>query len=269
MEITTGLSRFYNYISTGLSPTAAGVSLPAWIEMLAILICAASGVFSAREKHLDYIGTIASGMMCGLGGGLLRDVIMQVGDVYMMRDPLAIPIVTIACLITFGLPGFIYKSRRLIIILDIFSVGLFSAIGADKAMMYGLGFSASVFLGTITAVGGGMLRDICMAEIPNIFKSSNYYAVASLAGSAVYYILAVNLHIQKFYALLACVFITLLLRYISVRFDILSQTDVDFVPMISTPLKKAARNVIDAANAPTAINPPSSSTPNKDAEKDH
>ena len=75
--------------------------------------------------------------MVSLGGGLIRDVILQVGDVYILRQPLALPVSIATAAAVFMFPVVVEKPDRLVAALDIFSVGLFAVMGADKTMVYG------------------------------------------------------------------------------------------------------------------------------------
>ena len=151
---------------------AAGeqVSIPIWLEMLAVVVASVSGVLTAREHKLDFIGAIGLAVACGLGGGIIRDVILQKGAVYILDQPLALPMSVATAAIAFVFPVIFEKPDRLIAILDIFSVGLYAAVGADKSMVYELSPMVCVMMGFFTAVGGGMLRDVFLGQTPGIFQ---------------------------------------------------------------------------------------------------
>ena len=114
-------------------------------------------MLTARKRNLDLIGAIALAVVCGLGGGLLRDMTLQVGDVYILKQPLALPISIATAAIIYIVPAVVDKPERLIPILDILSVGIYSATGADKAFVHGFDPFVCVMMGVFTAVGGGML----------------------------------------------------------------------------------------------------------------
>ena len=103
-------------------------------------------------------------------------------------------------------------------------------------------------MGFITGVGGGMLRDIVLGEVPRIFKRSNWYAFCAVAGSVVYYACAVGLQLNKTWAATACILVAVLLRRLSLRFGWYSPTDVDLTPTV----KDAAQAVADAAREVTS-----------------
>lgn len=83
-------------------------------------------------------------------------------------------------------------------------------------------------MGVFTAVGGGMLRDGFMGDVPGIFQCTNFYAIASIGGGATYVALVSLTNIPSVAALAACVFVTIGLRWLSLRFDIKSPTEDDF-----------------------------------------
>ena len=209
------------------SGASEAVSIPFQLEMLAIVIAAISGVLSARERKLDLIGAVGLAVIASLGGGLLRDMILQVGDVYILRQPYALPAAILTAAAVFVFPQLVENQDLLIGILDIFSVGLYSAIGADKAMVYGFEPVVCITMGFFTGVGGGMLRDVFMGQTPTIFKRGNFYAIASIGGAATYIALIEVGHVWNIAALVGCVAVTMVLRWVSIRFDIKSPTEID------------------------------------------
>lgn len=225
------------------SPTAAGMPVPLWLDLLAVVVGSLSGILHARERHLDLVGFIGLAIICGLGGGLVRDTIMQVGDVYMLKSQWAIPVTIAAGTLGFLFPSSVAAYPNLLEWTDIMSVGLFSAAGTDKAILYQLGPTAVVLMGTITGVGGGMLRDAFMGEVPRIFRRSNWYALCAIAGSVVYYLCVSVFLLHKGWAAAICVAVTLLLRRVSLRFGLYSPADVDLSPAV----RDAAQAVADAA----------------------
>ena len=161
---------------------AESVTIPLAFEMLAVVVAAATGALTARENKLDLVGAIGLAVLVSLGGGLIRDVILQEGNVYILQQPLALPVSIFTAAAVFTFPVMVEKPDRLVAVLDIFSVGLFAVMGADKTMLYGYPAITCVMMGFFTAVGGGMLRDVCLARVPFIFQRSNLYAIAAICG---------------------------------------------------------------------------------------
>ena len=224
----------------------APVAIPIQLEMLAVITSSIGGAMAAREKHLDLMGSLGLAVITALGGGLIRDVIMQVGDVYILNQPLALPVSLGVAAAVFALPQLLKNQDQLIAILDIFSVGLYSAGGADKAMVYGLEPSVCIMMGFFTGVGGGMLRDICTGQTPYIFQRGNLYAMTSVAGAAAYIAGVEFFGMWNIAALVVCVAVTMGLRWLSLRFNIMSPTEVDLTP-VAKPIKHVARAAKTAA----------------------
>lgn len=219
------------------------VAIPLAFELLAVVVAAATGALTARENKLDLVGAIGLAVLVSLGGGLIRDVILQEGNVYILRQPLALPVAIATAAAVFTFPVMVEKPDRLVAILDIFSVGLFAVMGADKTMLYGYPAITCVMMGFFTAVGGGLLRDVCLARVPYIFQRSNLYAIAAIAGALTYIVLVQCLDIWNIVAAVISVAVTMAVRWWSIRYNIMSPTEVD-LHKLPEPVKKVARPVV-------------------------
>ena len=219
------------------------VAIPLAFELLAVVVAAATGALTARENKLDLVGAIGLAVLVSLGGGLIRDVILQEGNVYILRQPLALPVAIATAAAVFTFPVMVEKPDRLVAILDIFSVGLFAVMGADKTMLYGYPAITCVMMGFFTAVGGGLLRDVCLARVPYIFQRSNLYAIAAIAGALTYIVLVQCLDIWNIAAAVISVAVTMAARWWSIRYNIMSPTEVD-LHKLPEPVKKVARPVV-------------------------
>lgn len=219
------------------------VAIPLAFELLAVVVAAATGALTARENKLDLVGAIGLAVLVSLGGGLIRDVILQEGNVYILRQPLALPVAIATAAAVFTFPVMVEKPDRLVAILDIFSVGLFAVMGADKTMLYGYPAITCVMMGFFTAVGGGLLRDVCLARVPYIFQRSNLYAIAAIAGALTYIVLVQCLDIWNIAAAVIGVAVTMAVRWWSIRYNIMSPTEVD-LHKLPEPVKKVARPAV-------------------------
>lgn len=225
---------------TGTATTAA-LELPLWLEMLSLVVGALGCALTGCDRKLDVLGCVGLGLLGGLGGGLIRDTIMQVGSVYMIDSAFAIPTCVSISIIVFFFHGLLERWPETIEWLDIFSVALFAASGCDKAVMYGLSPIAAVFMGLMTANGGGMLRDIFLGDVPRIFQKSNLYAVCGLAGSATYWLMVEPLGLDKGLCTAGCVLVTVALRRASLHFNWQSPADVDLTPELAGRIRRLTR----------------------------
>lgn len=201
--------------------------IPQWLDLLAVVVGALAGVLVSQERCLDLVGHIGMCLICALGGGLLRDAIMQVGDVYALNSPWPIPLCVITALFGFAFPSLVTRYPRLYEWVDILSVALFVVAGTSKAISYDLHASATILMGIITGVGGGMLRDVFLGEVPHVFRQSNWYALCALAGSACYYLCERSGHVIPEVSTAATIAVIIASRRFSLRYDIQSPTEMD------------------------------------------
>lgn len=237
----SGVVELFSNITTDLDPSqVAGVGIPAVLEYVALTTGAISGALKASEHDLDIIGATTLAMVTGLGGGLLRDIILPTSSIYMLDSPVAI----LVCFF-FGALAFFFSSiftrmntMGVYIWVDALSIAAFTAVGAEKALSMGYNPLACTLMGVITAVGGGMIRDICLGVVPGIFRRGQYYAVAAIGGAAAYVVL-VEIHLIKPVALLFCVVLTLALRMVSIKYNLQTKGPVDYSSKVTRPLKDA------------------------------
>lgn len=218
------------------------VSLPEWLELASIVVGSMSGLLVAHERKLDVVGFLGLALLCGLGGGLIRDMMMQRGGVYMLDSPFAIGTSLATALVVFFFPKLFERFPRLLEWVDIIAVGLFAVMGADKAAVFGLNPLAAVLMGTVTGIGGGMLRDVFLGDVPKIFQRSNFYAICAVAGAAAYWVLVVPVPVDKTVAAVVGVAVTVALRRLSLHFDVMSPAEVDLTPAVARPIRAVRRH---------------------------
>lgn len=227
------------------SPEVAAVSLPTWVDLASVVVGSAGGVLVARTRHLDAVGFVGLALLCGLGGGLIRDTMMQVGSVYMLDSPFAIPVSVATGLVAFFFPQVLdwASEKGLLEWLDIMAVALFALVGTDKAVVHGFLPASAMLMGVMTGVGGGMLRDVFLGDVPKIFQRSNLYALCALGGAAAYWMLVVGAGVDKLWGSFFCLVVCVGMRRWSLRYNVLSPADVDLGQHVSRPLKRLKRKV--------------------------
>lgn len=231
---------------TAAAPDAVKVGIPFWLELLSVVVGGITGGIAASERKLDFVGATALAVICGLGGGLIRDISMQVGEVYMLSSDLVLLSTIAGGLFAYFFSGIFDRLSGALHWLDIFSVALFTVTGADKALVFGFSPVVAVFMGVITGVGGGMLRDVLTGEVPHIFQGgTNLYAACSAVGGIVYCV-CVMLQFRKAFASLICIVVTVAMRWASLQFNIVSPEPTDFTPKVVEAGKRAVRFGIES-----------------------
>ncbi|WP_395243268.1 trimeric intracellular cation channel family protein [Agromyces sp. MMS24-K17] len=197
----------------------AQIIIPLWLDLVAVAIGAIQGaMFSARltERRIDLLGIALIGIIVGLGGGLLRDLLLN-------QLPAAIssnwylPTAVAAALLGMLLLRLFTRLNGLIIALDAITIGLFGAIGTSKALAAGVPVIPAVFVGVVSAVGGSILRDVALNLPIALMHVGSLYAVAATAGTVLLVALAAT-GVGITWAAIACVVVTTATRLGSVRF---------------------------------------------------
>lgn len=218
------------------------LSIPWGIDYASVIVGVLTGALFGCRRKFDVVGTTVLGFLTGYGGGIVRDLLLGGRDIYFMAHTNLIWLSLGICLATFYFRGLFLDLDRFLFAADTMSVALFALAGASKAVAYGFAPVYVVLLGTITAVGGGALRDSFAGVPPAIFRQSNYYALACVAGSVVFSILA-YVQVPLWIAGIACVVSIIALRYLSVHFGWQTQDEADFTPRLKSSASRAARVV--------------------------
>ncbi|HEY0126682.1 MAG TPA: TRIC cation channel family protein [Blastococcus sp.] len=169
---------------------AEALRVPAAVDLAAIVIGALTGGLLAAREGFAVSGVLLLAVSGGLGGGLIRDVLLAEGPPVALANPAYLPTVAITAAVTFFFSGWLSRLTALLVVLDAVTLGFFTVIGAQKAQLVGMPTASVVFIGTLTAVGGAVLRDVLLAQRADIVQPGPYNAVAALVGAAALTILA-------------------------------------------------------------------------------
>ncbi|MFC8045744.1 trimeric intracellular cation channel family protein [Nocardia sp. NPDC057353] len=159
--------------------------LPEILNGAGIAVFAASGALVGVRKDLDLWGIVTVGVLTGVGGGILRDVLLGRVPPTAVQDWVPIGIASAAALAVFFFHPAFTALRRTVLVLDAIGMGLFAATGASIALDLHGSASAAALVGLLTAVGGGILRDVLVREIPLLLQPSDLYAVPAVLGAAI------------------------------------------------------------------------------------
>ena len=169
---------------------AETLRVPAAVDLAAIVIGALTGGLLAAREGFAVSGVLLLAVSGGLGGGLIRDVLLAEGPPIALTNPVYLPTVAITAGVTFFFAGWLSRLTTLLVVLDAVTLGFFTVIGAQKAQLVGLPSASVVFIGTLTAVGGAVIRDVLLAQRADIVQPGPYNAVAALIGAAALTVLA-------------------------------------------------------------------------------
>lgn len=154
------------------------------LQLAGILAFALSGALVGVRRNLDVLGIVVVGAATGTGGGILRDVLLGVHPpVSFLHWPNLAVAVAGSLVVFFVHPG-LAKIRHFEVVFDAFGLGLFSANGAALALASGQTVITSIFVGTIAAIGGGVIRDVLVNTVPGVL-TRELYAVSALVGAGI------------------------------------------------------------------------------------
>ena len=156
------------------------------LDLIGTFVFALSGAVAGVKQRLDLFGVLVLSFAAASAGGIMRDLLIGSVPPVAIRDWRYLAASLLAGLIVFWFPRSrrLPRTRTLVLIFDAAGLGLFAVVGTQKALGYGLNPVTAPLLGMLTGIGGGMLRDVLVSEIPNVLRA-DLYAVAALAGAVV------------------------------------------------------------------------------------
>ena len=159
------------------------------LDLFGGAVFAVSGCLAAGRKRMDVFGAIVLGLVTALGGGTLRDMLLDTGPVFWIDDTVYLLVAAASSLLTFIVVRVVSVPWRGLLITDALGLAVFMALGTSKALAVTDSPSVAMIMGVMTGVAGGMIRDILSAEVPLILRTE-IYATAALCGSLAYVIMS-------------------------------------------------------------------------------
>lgn len=159
-----------------------------FLDIIGTFVFAISGVRLAAKKDLDLFGAAVIGFVTAVGGGTTRDILLGNYPVGWVNDPIYPIIIMAAVPFTYIFRKYIVNMKRTLFIFDTIGIGIFTILGLEKALSLGINPGIAIVMGMVSAVVGGVIRDILCNEIPLIFRKE-IYATACLIGALVFFLL--------------------------------------------------------------------------------
>lgn len=188
-----------------------------YFDLFGTLVFAISGVLTALDKKFDLVGSIVIGLITAVGGGSLRDLLIGSTPVGWMRDEYYLIAILLGVLLSYALKPRIIRLKRSMFLFDTLGIGVFTILGLQKTLDTGLSIPVALLMGVVSAVFGGVIRDVLCNEVPLIFRRQ-IYASACLAGGLVY-VLGVQASLPALWISLLSIAIVVGIRYLSVRYN--------------------------------------------------
>jgi uncharacterized membrane protein YeiH len=158
-------------------------SLVLVLDLSGTFVFALSGAMAGVRHRLDLFGVLVLSFIAGTAGGITRDLLIGAVPPASVADWRYIAVPALAGLVTFWCHPIVRRLQSPVLVFDAAGLSVFAVSGALKALAFGLNPAAAVLLGMLTGIGGGMVRDVLVAEVPTVLRG-DVYAVAALAGAA-------------------------------------------------------------------------------------
>ncbi|QYR53557.1 trimeric intracellular cation channel family protein [Lysobacter soyae] len=184
-------------------------------DLVGTFVFALSGATVATRKQLDLFGVLVLSFAASSAGGICRDVLIGATPPAALRDWRYLAVAMGAGLITFFWAPLIERMKTPVRMFDAAGLGLFAVAGAQKALDYGLNPVMAALLGMLTGIGGGMLRDVLLADVPMVLRA-DLYAIAALAGATVV-VVGIALGLPSAAVMFAGALLCFVLRMLAVR----------------------------------------------------
>ena len=162
---------------------AGNFQVPPLLDLVAVILLAITGALSAAKRGYDWIGTMAIAFITGCGGGLIRDMLLNVRPVILEHELYLWTVIGAVFLTTYFSKVF-SRVPVVFLVADALGLAMYAVIGTQKALEAGLGVTAAILIGTLNGVGGALIRDILAREEASILKPGQWEAGIAFCASA-------------------------------------------------------------------------------------
>ncbi|MFL5562454.1 MAG: trimeric intracellular cation channel family protein [Gemmatimonadaceae bacterium] len=190
------------------------------LDLIGVAVFAISGALAAGRRRLDLIGVVVLAAVTAIGGGTIRDLLLDRRPIFWLADPSYLLVIVSAAVVTLLYTRWARVPWQTLDIADALGLALFSVAGAQIAERAGMPAVACVLLGTVTGAAGGVIRDVLTAQIPMVLQRGSLYATAAIAGTSVYVGL-VRAGVAQRPAVLSGMALVALLRLAAIRWELM------------------------------------------------
>lgn len=186
------------------------------VDMLGSFAFAISGAAAAKERKLDWFGVLAVAYLTACGGGIVRDICLGTLPPVGISEWRYLACASFASLLTVRADSWVKRFKQPVTWFDSVGLGFFAVVGAHQSLRHGAGITAAIVLGTLTAVGGGVMRDVLLNRVPVILEKE-IYALAALVAAVIQVVSEVNqgpLGVTQGVAVAVC----LVVRFLALRY---------------------------------------------------
>lgn len=195
------------------------MTLMQFLDYFGTMFFAISGTLSAADKRLDMFGAAVIGFVTAVGGGTLRDLLIGDRPVGWLQTPYYFYVLLLGVIIAFLFQRYLVGMRRTFFMFDTIGIALFTIIGMEKALNFGIFPPLALMMGVTSAVVGGVIRDTLINEVPLIFHQE-LYATACIAGAVVFLLLEAYTPLPKQVIVFSTAGVIIVIRLFAIYFNI-------------------------------------------------
>jgi uncharacterized membrane protein YeiH len=186
------------------------------LDLFGTFAFAISGAFKGIKYELDFLGVLVLSTMTGIGGGVMRDMLCGDFPPVILKNEIYVLVCVAGGIMVFFSAPQIAKRWDIVLFADAIGLGVFAGIGGLKGVDHNFGLIGIILLGTLTATGGGVIRDMLVSEIPIVIRT-DFYATAVIIGCMVLAVLNF-LSAPRYVVLLSCIAVTIVCRLLAIKF---------------------------------------------------
>lgn len=187
------------------------------LEMIGTVACAISGIRLAATKNFDWFGAYIVGLVTAIGGGTLRDILLDI-PVFWMYNWWYLGVTAISLFSVVIFKKLLVSKDRMLLIFDSIGLAMFCVIGINKTLALGLPIWVAMVMGIITGAFGGVARDILINEVPLVFRK-DIYATACLAGGLIYWIIMLASG-PSYISQISCAATIIIIRFMALKYNL-------------------------------------------------
>jgi uncharacterized membrane protein YeiH len=190
------------------------------LDLIGVAVFAISGALAAGRRRLDLIGVVVLAAVTAIGGGTIRDLLLDRRPIFWLVDPSYLIVIVGSAILTLLYTRWARVPWPTLDVADALGLALFSVAGAQIAEKAGLPSGACILLGAVTGAAGGVIRDMLTAQIPMVLQRGSLYATAAIAGTTLYVAL-VRIGVAQRPAVISGMAVVAALRLAAIRWELM------------------------------------------------
>ena len=159
------------------------IDVPSWLDVLTVVVASLGGALFASSRRVTVTGVLLVAVCVGLGGGMIRDILLDVGPPKALDEPVYLPAAAVAAVCGMLIARWSSRITLPMLLLDSLALGLFAVVGVERTLAADYPPASAVLVGVIAAMAGGIIRDLLVGDAPAIMQEGPWDASAALAGA--------------------------------------------------------------------------------------